>query len=119
MTYEEIVSATQKELFAGDLTGFSGDFAIQVNIVGEGGGAFYIAYKHNNLDIAPYEYIDKDAALIASADTFLKISEGKLDSVAAFTAGKLKVEGSIDKALELQRMIGVMKSNEKKASKKK
>ncbi len=35
----------------------------------------------------------------------MKISEGKLDPVKAFTFRKLKVEGSIDKALKLKDFI--------------
>ena len=52
-----------------------------------------------------YEYYDRDAIFICSADTLLKIAAGKLDPVFAFTTGKLKVEGSLDKALELQKFL--------------
>lgn len=57
------------------------------------------------LSIEPYEYYDRDAIFICSADTLLKIAAGKLDPVFAFTTGKLKVEGSLDKALELQKFL--------------
>lgn len=117
MTYEEIFE-TAKSLFAkGDATGFDGDFAIQVNITGEGEGAFYIAYKNGTLDVAPYEYHDRDAILFATAENFLKIADGSLGAVAAFFSGKLKVEGSTDKALELERMITYMKKKAKAESK--
>ncbi len=117
MTYEEIFSQAKEAFTSGDTTGFNGNFAIQVNIVGEGSGAFYIAFKNGVLDVAPYEYYDRDAILIASAEDFIKISDGSLNAVAAFTTGKLKVEGSIDKALELQNMIEVMGKNAKNAKK--
>ncbi len=52
MTYEEIFAKAQSLFGKGDATGFDGDFAIQVNITGEGEGAFYIAYKNGALDIA-------------------------------------------------------------------
>ena len=48
---------------------------------------------------------------ICEAKTLRKIAEGKLDPVAAFTLGKLKVEGSIDKALKLK---GIIDSKKKK-----
>ena len=35
----------------------------------------------------------------------MKIAEGKLDPVLAFTLQKLKVEGNIDKALKLKDLI--------------
>ena len=53
----------------------------------------------------PYEYYDRDAIFICSADTLLKLAEGKLDPVFAFTTGKLKVEGSLEKALKLQKFV--------------
>lgn len=117
MTYEEIFTKAEKVFKSGDLTGFDGDFAVQVDIQGEGEGAFYIAYKNGALDVAPYEYYDRDAILMATAEDFVKIAEGSLDAVAAFTVGKLKVDGSIDKALELQKMINVMEKNAKSAAK--
>ncbi|MCM1024155.1 MAG: SCP2 sterol-binding domain-containing protein [Prevotella sp.] len=109
MTYEEIFAKAQSLFAKGDASGFEGDFAIQVNITGEGEGAFYIAYKNGALDVAPYEYHDRDAILYASAENFLKIAEGSLGAVPAFLSGKLKVEGSTDKALELDKLITYMK----------
>lgn len=41
----------------------------------------------------------------ASAETLMKIAEGRLDPVLAFTLQKLKVEGNIDKALKLKDLI--------------
>lgn len=117
MTYEEIFAQARDAFTSGDTTGFNGDFAIQVNIIGEGEGTFYIAFKGGNLDVAPYEYYDRDAILIASASDFIKIADGSLNAVAAFTTGRLKVEGSIDKALELQKMIEIIGKNGKKSKK--
>lgn len=117
MTYEEIFAKAQSLFSKGDATGFDGDFAIQVNITGEGEGAFYIAYKNGALDVAPYEYHDRDAILFASAENFLKIAEGSLGAVPAFLSGKLKVEGSTDKALELDKLITYMKKKAKEENK--
>lgn len=55
--------------------------------------------------VEPYEYFDRDAMFTASAETLMKIAEGKLDPVLAFTLQKLKVEGNIDKALKLKDLI--------------
>lgn len=117
MTYEEIFAKAQSLFAKGDASGFEGDFAIQVNITGEGEGAFYIAYKNGALDVAPYEYHDRDAKLIANAENFLKIAEGELGAVPAFLSGKLKVEGSTEKALELDKLITFMKKKAKEESK--
>ena len=117
MTYEEIFTQAKEAFTGGDITGYKGDFAIQVNITGEGEGAFYIAFKDNALDVAPYEYYDRDAILIASAEDFIKIADGSLNAVAAFTTGRLKVEGSIDKALEFSKIVNEAIKNKKKSEK--
>ena len=88
-----------------DVSGIKEHLAFQFNITGEGEGAFYAEVKDGVLSIEPYEYYDRDAIFICSADTLLKIAAGKLDPVFAFTTGKLKVEGSLDKALELQKFL--------------
>ncbi|MGN0390551.1 MAG: SCP2 sterol-binding domain-containing protein, partial [Wujia sp.] len=45
------------------------------------------------------------AAFNCTADTLFKIINGKLDPVLAFTLGKLKVDGSIEKALKIKELI--------------
>lgn len=42
---------------------------------------------------------------IIDSKEFLKLVHGKLDPVFAFTVGKLKVEGDLGKALEIQKLI--------------
>lgn len=116
MTYEEIVQAARDVLLKKDVSKFEGHLAVQVDITGEGEGAFYIELKDGQLFVEPYEYYDRDCCLIASADTLTKLVENKLDAVLAFTTGKLKVEGSIDKALEFQK---ICQAKDKKAAAKK
>ncbi|MCI8793179.1 MAG: SCP2 sterol-binding domain-containing protein [Eubacterium sp.] len=105
MTYEEIVDKV-KELFSGaDVSMIHEHLAYQFNITGEGEGAFYAEVKDGQLDIQPYEYFDRDSLFICSADVLFKIISGKMDPVLAFTLGKLKVEGSIEKALRLKEFV--------------
>ena len=51
-----------------------------------------------------------DAIFICSAETLFKLAEGRLDPILAFTTGKLKVEGNIDKALRLKQIIDSKKA---------
>ena len=69
----------------------------------------HLAYQFN---ITPYEYYDRDAIFTCSAETLFKINEGKLDPVLAVTLGKLKVEGNIDKALYLKKLIDSRKAEQ-------
>ena len=105
MTYEELFQMVKDMFSKADVSGIKEHLAYQFNITGEGEGAFYAEVKDGVLSIEPYEYYDRDAIFICSADTLLKIAAGKLDPVFAFTTGKLKVEGSLDKALELQKFL--------------
>ncbi len=117
MTYEEIFAASKAEFMKNDVSHLQGHLAVQVDITGEGEGAFYIELKDGELHVEPYEYYDHHVKLIASAKDFLKIAKGELNSVVAYTTGKLRVEGDLGKALELQHIIESVKKAEKKKKK--
>ena len=109
MTYEEIVAKVKKLCEDADLKGYDQHLAVEVAIEGEGEGVFYIEAKDGKVYVEPYDYRDRDVRLIATADNFIKIASGKTDPVAAFTIGKLKVDGSIEKALEFKKIVDMIK----------
>ena len=79
--------------------------AVQVNITGENGGVFYVEIKNGVVSIEPYEYNDRSCAITMNMDNFNKLIDGKLNPVAAFTMGKLKVDGDVGKALEFGNLL--------------
>ena len=105
MTYEEFFAKVKEKFMDADVSEITEHLAYQFNITGEAEGIFYVE---------PYDYHDRDAVFTASAENLMKIAEGKLDPVFAFTMKKLKVEGNIDKALKLKAMIDSKKKAEKK-----
>lgn len=105
MTYEEIVESVKKRLKGVDTSSVKDLLAIQVNITGEGEGAFYVEVKDGVLSVEPYEYFDRQAKITMKSKNFLALMEGKLDPVAAFTLGKLKIDGSIEKVLEFSKLL--------------
>ncbi|MBD5455733.1 MAG: SCP2 sterol-binding domain-containing protein [Lachnospiraceae bacterium] len=105
MTYQEVFEKFKNQFKNADVSSINGHLAYQFNIVGEGAGAFYAEVKDGKLSIEPYEYYDRDALFTCKADTLFNIISGKTDPIAAFTLGKLKVDGSIEKALLLKNMI--------------
>ena len=111
MTYEEIFERSKKLILANDASGIEGHLAVQVDISGEGEGAFYIELAEGKIAVEPYEYYDRDCKLIISGEDFLNICDGSLDAVKAFTNGNLKIEGDIDKALRLSEIVGKVKEN--------
>lgn len=106
MTYQELFSRVQQLLAAADAGGIGEHLAFQFNITGEGAGAFYLEVKEGKVFVQPYEYHDRDALFTCSADTLLKIAQGKTDPVAAVMLGRLRVEGNIEKALKLKQLLG-------------
>ena len=105
MTYEEIVEKVRERLTGVDTSQVNGLLAIQVNITGEGEGAFYVEVKDGILSVEPYEYYDRQAKITMKSKNFLALMDGKLDPVAAFTLGKLKIDGSIEKVLEFGKLL--------------
>lgn len=105
MTYQEVFEKFKNQFKDADVSSIKEHLAYQFNIVGEGAGAFYAEVKDGKVQIEPYEYYDRDALFTCKADVLFKIISGKMDPVVAFTLGKLKVEGSIEKALLLKNMI--------------
>ena len=114
MTYAEFFAEIKSQFMGADVSGIQEHLAYQFNITGEAEGIFYVEVKDGKLYVEPYDYHDRDAAFTASAENLMKIAEGKLDPVFAFTMKKLKVERNIDKALKLKGMIDSKKKAEKK-----
>ncbi len=102
MTYADFFSEIKGKFMEADITEH---LAYQFNITGEGEGIFYVEAKDGKLFVEPYEYFDRDAMFTCTAETLLKIAEGKTDPIWAVTTQKLKVEGSIEKALRLKEII--------------
>lgn len=117
MTYEEIFQAAKAEFMKSDVSHLTQHLAVQIDIIGEGEGAFYVELRNGKLYVEPYEYYDRDVKLIATGKDFLKIASGSMNSVFAYTTGKLKIEGDLGKAMELQQIIESIKKSEKKVKK--
>lgn len=105
MTYEEIVAKVKKEFGSADVSKYEGHLALQINITGEGSGAFYAEINDGQLFIEPFDYKDNDAILTASGEDIVNILSGNLGAVEAFEAGKITVDGDISKALSIQAVI--------------
>ena len=120
MTYAEFFYEIKNKFMGADLSDIREHLAFQFNIEDEeAGGIFYVEVKDGELSVEPYEYYDRDAMFTATPDIFLKIAEGKMDPVWAFTVQKLKVEGNIDKALRLKDIIEIKQTQLKKEQKEK
>ncbi len=107
MTYEEIVSYVSKK--ATKLKAKS-EAAVQVDITGEGEGAFYVAVKEGKIEVAPYEYFDHDAKVVADGNDFIAYLDGKADE------SVINIIGDVEKAAVIKELVS--KAEAKPAEKK-
>lgn len=105
MEFQAYVQAFKEEFGNTDIRALPAFLAIQIDIVKEGAGSFYIEVKDGKLNIEPYAYDDHEVLITISQKNLDKVVHGKLDPVVAFTLGKLKAEGDLGKALELKKLI--------------
>ena len=104
MTFNELVEKVRKLSAKADVS--NQDFiAVQINITGKESGVFYVEVKDHKISVEPYEYNDRNCAITISLTDFNKLIDGKLDPVAAFTVGKLKVDGDVGKAVEFSKLL--------------
>lgn len=122
MTYADLFYEIKGKFMGADVSDIQEHLAFQFNVEDEeAGGAFYVEVKDGVLHVEPYEYYDRDAIFICTAEVLFKIADGELDPVAAFTEQKLRVEGNIEKALRLKEIIELKRGtvqSEKSAVKK-
>ncbi|MEE0859251.1 MAG: SCP2 sterol-binding domain-containing protein [Acutalibacteraceae bacterium] len=105
MTFFDAFNEVKETFMSADVSDYKGHLALQVNLTGEGEGRFYAELDNGKLSVEPYEYFDRDVIFTVDTNDFLKIIHGKLDPVFAFTIGKLKIDGDLGKALEIQRLV--------------
>ncbi|MCM1333819.1 MAG: SCP2 sterol-binding domain-containing protein [Bacteroides sp.] len=105
MTFNELLEKIRERAAAIDPAGV-GFLAVQVNITDKDeGGVFYVEIKDGAINIEPYDYHDRSCDFTVSQNNFLRIMEGKLDPVVAFSTGRLKVDGDLGKALEFSKLL--------------
>ena len=121
MSYEEIISFAKDNLKKTVSKNSTENTAVEFNIYGEGEGAFYIEIKDGKVSLEPYEYYDKDAKVIITADELKKIINREKTPDESFNEGTLTVEGNIDKAREILNVfkVPVQKTAAKKSTAKK
>ena len=101
MSYEEIINFAKANLKKTVSKNSAENTAVEFNIYGEGEGAFYIKIKDGKVSLEPYEYYDRDAKIIITANELEKIISREKTPDESFSEGSLTVEGNIDKAREI------------------
>lgn len=107
MTYEQVVAKVKAKYAGADASSVAGTLAIQVNLAGKNvEGIFYIEAKDGKVNVEPYDYHDNKAVVTVAPTNLLKILDGKMNPVIAYTTGKVSVDGDPNAVLTL---IGLAK----------
>lgn len=94
MTYEQIVAKVKSKFADADASAVDGVVAIQINLEGKNvNGIFYIEVKDHRVNVEPYDYYDRNAAVTVNPTNLMKLLDGKLNPIEAYTAGKVLVDG--------------------------
>lgn len=101
MGLNELISQFQEKFKGQDFTWHQELLAVQFDITGEDGGVFYVEIRDGILNIAPYEYNDRQARVKMSLETLKKFINKEIDPVKAYLKGTIKAEGNLDKVLEI------------------
>ena len=114
MTYEEIVAKVRTIYEKTDVSQVKEHLAIQFNVIGEGEGAFYVEVADGQMKVEPYDYVDRDVLVTATAAELFKVMQGEIGLVAAYTTGRIKAEGNLGKILQYKDLISPEKKKEEK-----
>ena len=119
MTYEAIVKKVKTAYAKTDASKILEHLAIQFNVTGEGGGAYYLEVADGKLVVEPYDYYDRDVLLTGPAKEFIAIAEGKKSYEEALQTGAIYADGNVGKLGLLNNLEVVKKAPAKKAAPKK
>lgn len=106
MTYEQIVAKVKTKYANVDASKIDGTLAIQVNLVGKNTeGIFYIEAKDGKVNVEPYDYHDNKAVVTVAPTNLMKLIDGKMNPVVAYTTGKVSIDGDPGAVLALIELL--------------
>ncbi|MCR4750313.1 MAG: SCP2 sterol-binding domain-containing protein [Lachnospiraceae bacterium] len=97
MDYYEIVDKVREGLENADAREVFEHVAVQVNILGEGEGSFYVEIAARQVCVEPYDYYDRDGLIEGDAKTLIAIADTSMDATEALKKGLIRIEGNKDK----------------------
>lgn len=105
MIFQSIFEEIKNYLINSDVSKINEHIAVQINLIGFGGGKFYIEVNNGSLKIEPYEYTNNDAEISVSVNDFKRLVDGSLNIISALTCGRLKTTGDVEKLITLYNTI--------------
>jgi len=81
------------------------DAVFQWELAGDGGGTFHAHVHDGRVEVKRGAHEGAAVCLAMSADDYVRIVNGELDGVAAFTSGRSKVKGSLTLAMKMRSLF--------------
>ena len=81
------------------------DAVFQWELTGEGGGTFHARVHDGRVEVKWGSHERADVCLAVVADDYVRIVNGELDGIAAFTSGRSKVKGSLTLAMKMRSLF--------------
>jgi putative sterol carrier protein len=83
------------------------DAIIQFNLTGENGGEWFVGIKDGGIKVDEGETEDPKLTITADAQDMLDIFTGKMNAMAAFSGGKLKLSGDLGLSMKLMNFFKI------------
>jgi 3-hydroxy-3-methylglutaryl CoA synthase/NAD(P)-dependent dehydrogenase (short-subunit alcohol dehydrogenase family)/putative sterol carrier protein len=81
------------------------DVVFQFDLTGKGGGAWHVTVKGGACRVSEGAHPSPTTTIRMSAEDFVKMISGKLNAMAAYTGGKLKIEGDLMKSQLIEKLF--------------
>jgi len=78
---------------------------VAVELTGEGGGRWVLDCSKNPATVKEDNVTEVKTTIRMSGDDLMKISKGELNGVTAFMFGKIKIEGDLNLAIKLGKVL--------------
>jgi len=121
MTYESIVKGAEEAVKKLDYKNVTEHIAVEVDVEGEGEGAFYIEFYNGDVKVEPFNYYDRDVLVRGNAESILNVLNGRQSL--ADVKNEVNWEGNLSKAAKLKDILAsrkeITKENKSKVIKKK
>ncbi len=102
---------TVSDIFAGLTDAFQADQATDVDVVfqfdisGEAGGSWQVVVKDGACEVAEGSHGSPTTTIKMGDEDFVKMITGELNAMAAYTGGKLKIEGDLMKSQLIEKLF--------------
>lgn len=105
MTVAEIFAMLKERIAANPAKVATLHAAYQFEVTGEGGGTYHAVFEGGSHVIGEGPAANPGCTVTISTADFIALVQGKLNPMAAFMSGKLKMRGDMGLAMKLQTLL--------------